>query len=81
MCQQALKTNNGLPWVGFVFLCCVTGTPKANPEESKDPHWVTVPKLKTMLTDHQEQFFSLQLPVLQAYVEWNDHGRPPVDVR
>lgn len=79
MCQQVLKTNKGLPWVGFVFLCRVTGTPKINPDETKDPRWISIRELKTMLTEQPKKFFPLQLPVLLAYVEWNDRGRPPIE--
>ena len=43
VCQQVLETNGGLPWVGFVFRCEVTGTVSMQTSEAKDPRWVTIP--------------------------------------
>ena len=68
VCQQVLETNNGLPWVGFVFLCEVTGEAKVNIAEAKDPRWVSIAELRAMLENHAEHFFPLQLPVLEYFV-------------
>ena len=67
LCQQVLETNGGLSWIGFVFRCVVTGTPKMEPTEARDPLWVTIPELKNMILGDPAQFFPLQLPVLQEY--------------
>src|SRR3989344_8668689 len=45
ICQQVLETDNGLSWVGFVFVCEVTGEAKSNPDEAKDPRWVSIREL------------------------------------
>lgn len=64
ICQQMLKTEHGLGWVGFVFLCKIVGGElKMQTEEAKDPTWVNLAQLKKMLAN--ESFFSLQVPVLE----------------
>lgn len=68
LCQQVLETNDGLPWIGFVFLCEVTGTVQMDTSEAKDPLWVTVEELQTILNRQPETIFPLQLPVLQHFV-------------
>src|SRR3989344_6189897 len=45
ICQQALQTNNGLPWIGFVFVCEVQGEPQLDQTEAKDPRWLSVTDL------------------------------------
>ena len=37
LCQQALATNGGLPWVGFVFRCEAEGEIAMQASESKRP--------------------------------------------
>lgn len=69
ICQQVLETNGGLPWVGFVFRCEVQGEITMQPSEAKDPRWVSIDELKTMLTDAPETIFSLQLATLRYYVD------------
>lgn len=69
ICQEALQTNGGLPWIGFVFLCEVEGEAKTDPAEAKDPEWVSIPKLKELVQDSPEKFFPLQLPVLQYFLD------------
>lgn len=69
ICQQVLETNGGLPWVGFVFRCEVTGTVIMQTSEAKDPRWVTIPELQEILTTTPENVFSLQLATLQHYVD------------
>ena len=68
ICQEVLETNNGLPWIGFVFLCEVAGEIKIDPAEAKDPQWVSVEKLKALVENTPEKFFPLQLPVLTYFV-------------
>jgi 8-oxo-dGTP pyrophosphatase MutT (NUDIX family) len=68
ICQQVLSTNGGLPWVGFVFVCEVDGVVKINKNEARNPHWVSLKELYTLVYDHPEKIFPLQLPVLKYYV-------------
>lgn len=68
VCQQMLSSDKGLPWVGFVFRCEVTGVIKINTDEAKDPRWVTIGELKKLL-EKPSIFFPLQYPVLKYYAE------------
>jgi 8-oxo-dGTP pyrophosphatase MutT (NUDIX family) len=70
LCQQALSTRGGLPWVGFVFLCEVSGEVKMQESEAKDPVWLNLAELEQKLKENPEIFFPLQLPVLKHYVSW-----------
>lgn len=71
ICQQMLKTEHGLGWVGFAFICKIIGGElKMQTEEAKDPTWVTTTQLEQMLAT--ESFFSLQIPVLEAFLERKD---------
>lgn len=67
LCQEVLETNNGLPWIGFVFRCRVEGEVTMDPEEARNPRWVTMPELRELLDTSPEKFFPLQLPVLKHY--------------
>ncbi len=69
VCQQALETNNGLPWIGFVFLCEVSGEEKSDSAEAKNPRWVSVEELKQIVENESERIFPLQLPVLNYFIE------------
>lgn len=69
ICQQVLQTNNGLPWVGFVFLCEVSGEVKIDESEAKDPRWVSIEELKNIITTQPENIFPLQLPVLTYFID------------
>lgn len=69
ICQQVLETNNGLPWVGFVFLCEVNGEVKIDESEAKDPKWVSIRELENIINNHQESVFPLQLPVLKYFID------------
>lgn len=70
ICQQALATDKGLPWIGFVFLCEVTGEVKINPHEAKDPRWITVKDLKKLISAEANKIFPLQLPVLEYFISY-----------
>jgi len=70
LCQQVLATNNGLPWVGFVFLCEVDGEVKIQESEAKDPVWLPLTELASLVNDQPQQFFPLQLPVLKYFIEY-----------
>jgi 8-oxo-dGTP pyrophosphatase MutT (NUDIX family) len=69
ICQQALETNGGLPWIGFVFLCEVAGEVKINEKEAKDPKWVTVGELKEIVKTQTNNIFPLQLSVLKYFID------------
>ena len=69
ICQQMLSSNGGLPWIGFVFRCETTGIIHINASEAKDPKWVSVEKLKIMITKSPQLFFPLQFPVLKFYLQ------------
>ncbi|OIO17077.1 hypothetical protein AUJ29_01975 [Candidatus Kuenenbacteria bacterium CG1_02_38_13] len=69
VCQQMLKTEGGLPWIGFVFVCEVAGKIKMNKKEAGNPQWVSIDELKILLEKHPKKFFPLQLPVLKYFVE------------
>ena len=68
ICQQVLKTRNGLPWIGFVFLCEIAETVTMQESEAKDPRWLTLNELDALITNQPETFFVLQLPVLKYYL-------------
>lgn len=71
ICQQVLETNNGLPWIGFVFLCEVRDGErvKVNAKEAKNPRWVSIEDLKKIIKKQEKNIFPLQLPVLKYFVE------------
>lgn len=69
ICQQALETDNGLPWIGFVFVCLAEGELKINPDEARNPQWISLNQLKEMLEGDGTRFFPLQLPVLKYLCE------------
>ena len=66
-CQQLLKGN--IPWIGFVFLCKVKRKLKPNKNETKNLKWVDLTELKGLVTDSPDKIFTLQLPVLDFYLE------------
>lgn len=67
VCQEVLETNDGLPWIGFVFLCEVVGEVIINSAEAKDPHWISVEELKELVKTAPDKIFPLQLPVLEYF--------------
>lgn len=69
LCQQVVSTNNGLPWYGFVFRCEVEGDIKMNPNEARDPRWMSLEELKKFLDSNPEKVFSLQYSTLRKYIE------------
>lgn len=69
ICQQVLSTNNGLPWIGFVFLCEVSGEVIMNVAEARDPRWVSISELREIIDDKPENVFPLQLPAMKYFVE------------
>lgn len=69
VCQQALETNNGLPWIGFVFLCEVQGEVKIDMSEAKNPQWASLDELTELVKNRAETIFPLQLPVMHYFIE------------
>lgn len=69
ICQQVLETNDGLPWVGFVFRCEAEGEIIMDPSEAKDPRWIAIDELDDILTKTPERVFSLQLATLRYYID------------
>lgn len=68
-CQQQIK--GGKPWIGFVFLCEVEDTePVPQETEVKDIRWVTKAELKRLFTEEPNKFFTLQLPVIDYYLNY-----------
>jgi 8-oxo-dGTP pyrophosphatase MutT (NUDIX family) len=67
-CQQQLK--GGLPRVGFVFLCQVEDAePVPQHEEVRDIRWMTVSELRKIFEDTPKKIFTLQLGVLEYYLQ------------
>lgn len=69
VCQQALKNADGWPWIGFVFVCEVTGEAKMNEHEARNPRWLSMAELKEILEKKPETVFPLQTQVLRYFVE------------
>ena len=70
VCQQMLASNGGLPWVGFVFRCKVTGTALHETDESRELRWLTVDELELFLSETPEEVFGLQYATLRYYLDW-----------
>ena len=68
-CQQQLK--GGLPRVGFVFLCQVEDAePVPQHEEVRDIRWMKTSELRTIIEETPERIFTLQLGVLDYYLNY-----------
>lgn len=69
--QQQIK--GGKPWMGFVFLCEVEDAePVAQKEETKDIRWLTTPELRNIFEKTPEQIFTLQLGVIDFYLNYQN---------
>jgi len=69
-CQQQIK--GGKPWIGFVFICEVEDAePIPQVEEVKDIRWISKAELKEILQKTPEKIFTLQLGVLDYYLNFN----------
>jgi 8-oxo-dGTP diphosphatase len=67
-CQQQLK--GGLPRVGFVFLCQVEDAePVPQHDEVRDIRWMNVSELRQIIEETPEKVFTLQLGVLEYYLQ------------
>lgn len=69
-CQQQLK--NGLPLIGFVFICEARGKIKAAKSEARAPFWIKVTALRKIVKESPKKIFTLQLPALAYYLERSD---------
>jgi len=62
------QTQNGLPWMGFVFICEVAEAETRHQEsENKDVRWIERSKFKQLFTDTPEKIFTFQLGALELY--------------
>lgn len=69
-CTQQLK--NGLPWIGFVFVCEVEpGQPVAQADEVRDVQWMDIDDVRELFEKTPEKFFSLELPAWEYYFREN----------
>ena len=71
------QIKGGRAYINLGFICDtkeVDSPLKENKYETKDPHWVTVDKLEQMLKTDSSQFFPLNVPVLQKYIEYKKNG-------
>jgi ADP-ribose pyrophosphatase len=63
---QQLK--NGLPWIGFIFICEVEDTePKAQKTEVKEIKWMKKEEVKYLFESNPEKLFTLDLPAWEYY--------------
>jgi len=73
-CQQHLK--GGLPRVGFVFVCQVEDAePVPQYDEVRDIRWMKVTELRKIVEQTPEQICTLQLGVLEYYLQYDCHQR------
>jgi len=71
-CQQQLK--GGWPRVGFVFLCEVEDSDlKPGKREVKSIEWMEKTKLRRIVEETPEKFFTLQLGVLDYYLNYDEY--------
>lgn len=70
-CTQ--QTENGKPWVGFIFVCEVEPgeEPQAQLSEAKDAKWMKASEVALLFRTSPEKFFGLELPALKYYFEEN----------
>ncbi len=74
ICQQVVKAEGGLPWIGFVFLCEVEGEVIIQENEAKEPKWLTLEELEGILKN-KEKIFILQYPVIKYLIEELKKGK------
>ena len=74
-CQQQLK--GGWPRVGFVFVCTVEDKePIPRQGEVKDIRWMKKSELKKVFEENPEKIFTLQLGVLDYYLNHDESQQP-----
>lgn len=70
-CQQQLK--GGIPRIGIVFVCHVEDAePKPGLEEVREIFWIKVAELRKIVEKQPERIFTLQLPVLDYYLRYQE---------
>lgn len=74
VCQQVFQTQDTCSWIGFVFICEVSGEKLLHSNEAKDIHWVKISTLKTMLKEQPNSFFPIQLAALKWYTALNNEN-------
>lgn len=64
------QIKNGLPWIGFVFLCEVeSGDFVAQESETRDQKWIPESDIQKMITNDPEKIFTFHLSALAYYFE------------
>lgn len=69
------QTKGGRAYLNLGFICKVKNPDsdlEENKYETKNPHWVNINKLKKMLEDSPTEFFTLNIPVLNRYIEFKE---------
>jgi len=69
ICHGVTETRNGLPWLGFAFICQVKGRVKINKDEARNPSWFTIKDLRHLVAKMPDKIFPLHLPVLDYYLK------------
>ncbi|NCP17414.1 hypothetical protein COZ84_03590 [Candidatus Kuenenbacteria bacterium CG_4_8_14_3_um_filter_39_15] len=70
ICHGVTETRNGLPWIGFAFICKVEGKVNINKKEARKPIWFTIDALRDLVTKEPDKIFPLHLPVLDYYLKF-----------
>lgn len=71
------QMKGGRAYLNLGFVCSLKETnslPIENKYETKDPHWVSLEKLEEMLKNEPNNFFLLNIPILQKYIELKKNG-------
>lgn len=63
------QVKDGAPWVGFIFVCEVSGEIQNQVSESADGRWYSYDEVKDMFMQTTEKFFTLELPAWEYYFE------------
>lgn len=71
-CVQQIEGNR--LYFGVVYLArYISGKPRENAKETKDPRWVPILKLKDLVEKKPKSIFSLYLPVLKNYLNFRQN--------
>ncbi len=64
------QIKNGLPWIGFAFLCEVEdGDFIAQKSETRDQKWISESEIRDMIENTPEKIFTFHLAALAFYFE------------
>jgi 8-oxo-dGTP pyrophosphatase MutT (NUDIX family) len=68
LCDQ--QVSGGPGWVNLTFVCrsISSGEPQAQPDETRDPHWVSLDELYRLLRETPSRIFPLQFSSIRAYL-------------